>query len=237
MFRPARLAPALLAAGVVLLVLGSTGGAAVSQAPPANSVGTAQLKNNAVTSPKIKNNAVVAAKIAGNAVVAAKISSNAVTAAKIAGNAVTGVKIAANAVTGDKVQDGSLAAADFAPGALPPSDAYGRFLNGPIAVPTSATTIGSLTIPVAGNYVVFAKAYFTSTLLSGVVTCRLEAGANFDESKTRVESDDPSTLSLIVLNTFAAAGSVNLSCSATLAQQANFIKITALRVANITNTG
>lgn len=220
--------PAMVVACIaLLLVLGGVSGAAVTQAPPKNSVGTAQLKNNAVTSAKIKNNAVVAAKIA----------SNAVGAAKIAANAVTGAKIASNAVTGEKVQDGSLAAADFAAGALPSTDAFGRFINGPVAVPTSSTTIGSLTIPQPGSYVVWAKAYFTSTLLAGVVTCRLEAGANFDESQARVESNSPSTVSLMVLNTFAAAGSVNFNCSATLPQQANFIKITAIRVTNLTNSG
>ena len=135
--------------------------------------------------------------------------------------------------------DGSLAAADFAAGALPSTDAFGRFLNGPVAVPSAATTIASLTIPQPGNYVVTAKTYFTSSVADGIVTCRLEAGTNFDQSLTYVSPTEPSTLSLIVLNNFAAAGSVNLSCSApTLAQpQANFIKITALRVANLTNTG
>ena len=109
--------PGLVVACVaLLLVLGGTGGAAVSQAPPKNSVGAAQLKSNAVTTPKIKNNAVVAAKIA----------SNAVGAAKIASNAVTGPKIAANAVTSEKVQDGSIGAADLAAGVLPTSTALGR---------------------------------------------------------------------------------------------------------------
>ncbi len=217
----------VLASLALLLVLAGTGGAAVAQAPPKGSVNTAQLKDNAVTSPKIK----------GSAVVAGKIASNAVTSAKIASNAVTGAKIAGNAVTGAKVQDGSLGAADFAAGVVPPSDAFGRFLNGPIAVPISATTIGSLTIPQAGSYVVLGKAYFTSGALAGTVTCRLEAGTNFDESQTRAEPDKPSTMSLMVLNTFAAAGSVNLTCSANVPQQANFIKITGLRVANLTNTG
>ena len=64
-----------------------------------------------------------------------------------------------------------------------------------------------------------------------------EAGSNFGESLTRIAPNEPQTLSLMVLNSFAAAGSVNFTCSATVAQQANFIKITALRVANLTNTG
>jgi hypothetical protein len=230
--------PGLVVACVaLLLVLGGTSGAAVSQAPPSNSVGTAQLKNNAVTTPKIKNNAVAAAKIASNAVVAAKIASNAVGAAKIAGNAVTGPKIAANAVTSDKVQDGSIGAADLAAGVLPPSAALGRFVNGPVAIPSAQTTVASLTIPAAGNYVVWAKTYVTSTLLAGVVTCRLEAGSNFDETQTYVAADEPAALSLMVLNNFAAAGSVNVACSSPTAKQANFIKITAVQFTNLTNSG
>jgi hypothetical protein len=51
-----RLSPALVVAGAALLVaLGDTGWATMSQVVPRKSVGTAQLRNNAVTSVKIKN--------------------------------------------------------------------------------------------------------------------------------------------------------------------------------------
>lgn len=51
-----RLSPALVVAGAALLIaLGDTGWATVSQLVPKGSVGTAQLRNNAVTSVKIKN--------------------------------------------------------------------------------------------------------------------------------------------------------------------------------------
>jgi len=239
---------AIVASCVALFVaLGGTSGAAVSQAPPKNSVGTAQLKDAAVTTPKLKNNAVAAAKIASNAVVAAKFASNAVVAGKIASNAVTNAKLGDGAVTtgkladgavsGDKVQDGSIAAADLASGVLPPSQALGRFVNGPVTIPATQTTIATLSIPAAGNYVIWAKAYATALLLPGAVTCRLEAGTNFDETQTYVESGKPAALSFIVLNTFAAAGTVNFNCSATPSQQANFVKIVATPVANLTNTG
>ncbi len=221
----------------LFLALGGTGGAVVSQAPPNNSVGTNQLKNNAVTAPKIKNNAVAAAKIASNAVVAAKIASNAVGSAKIAASAVTADKIAASAVTTEKVADGSLTAADLAAGVLPPSAALGRFVNGPVTVPSAQATIASLAITDAGNYVIWGKAYVSSTLLAGTVTCRLEAGGNFDETQAYVASDEPSSVSLMVLNNFTAAGNVNFACSSPTSKQANFIKIVAMRVANLTNTG
>lgn len=51
-----RLSPALVVAGAALLIaLGDTGWATVSQLVPRGSVGTAQLRNNAVTSAKIRN--------------------------------------------------------------------------------------------------------------------------------------------------------------------------------------
>ena len=63
-----RLSPALVVAGAALLVaLGDTGWATVSQLVPRNSVGTAQLKRNAVTSLKIKNGQVRLVDLARNA--------------------------------------------------------------------------------------------------------------------------------------------------------------------------
>jgi hypothetical protein len=60
-FRPSA---ALVVASLALLVaLGETGWATLSQVVPNRSVGTAQLKTNAVTSAKIRNGAVTAAKI------------------------------------------------------------------------------------------------------------------------------------------------------------------------------
>jgi hypothetical protein len=189
---------------------------AAFQALPKNSVRSAQLKTNAV--------------------IAAKIASNAVTAAKIASNAVTNPKIAANAVTAAKVQDGSLVAADFGAGQLP-GDAYARFLNGPTVVPEASTTVGGLTIPQAGNYVIWGKAYVTSPLTI-VVTCVLQAGGDLDQTQTSVSSGSPASLSLNVTHNFTAAGSVDFKCAGSLPGAAvNYIKISAIRVASLTNSG
>jgi hypothetical protein len=89
----------IVACVALLVALGGTSIAAVSQALPRNSVGTPQLRNNAVTAPKIANNAVVASKIRDNAVVRRKIANNAITSAQ--------------------VQNGSLLATDFAEGQIP----------------------------------------------------------------------------------------------------------------------
>jgi len=57
--------------------------------PAADSVGTAQLQDNAVTTAKIADDAVTAAKLASDAVVTASIVDDAVTAAKIASVPIT----------------------------------------------------------------------------------------------------------------------------------------------------
>lgn len=213
-----RPSPAMvIACAALLIALTGTSIAAVeATAPPNNSVGTAQLKNNAVTAAKIKNSAVAAAKIASNAVAAAKIASNAVNSAK--------------------VQDGTLVAADFKAGELPQTDAFARFLNGPIAVPLSSTTLATLSIPQAGNYVVWAKAYLTGTASS--VSCRLEAGSDFDQTNAAPAAGNPAPVALNVVHVFNGAGTAEFRCDGSQSGvSANFIKITAIKVANLTNNG
>jgi hypothetical protein len=171
-----------------------------------------------------------------NSVGSAQLKNNAVTAAKIASNAVTNAKIGANAVTAAKVKDASLVAADFAPGELP-ADGYGRFLNGPIAVPASSASIGSLTIPKGGNYLIFAKTYLTSNILQATVTCQLAAGSDFDQSISDVPNGSSGeSMALIVAHVFAAAGTVDLKCDG-VGVQAHFIKLSAIRLSTLTNSG
>jgi hypothetical protein len=171
-----------------------------------------------------------------NSVGTAQLKNNAVTAAKIASNAVTNAKIGANAVTAAKVKDASLVAADFAPGELP-ADGYARFLNGPIAVPASSASIGSLTIPKAGNYLIFGKTYLTSNILQATVTCQLSAGSDFDQSISDVPNGSSGeSMSLIVAHVFAAAGTVDLKCDG-VGSQAHFVKLSAIRLSTLTNSG
>ena len=110
-----RPSPAMVVACIALLVaLGGTSAAAVLSVPN-SSVGTAQLKDNAVTAPKI----------AANAVTNAKLANGAVGNAKLADAAVTGQKIANNTIGSSKIEDGSLLASDFAPGQLPSGGSSG----------------------------------------------------------------------------------------------------------------
>jgi hypothetical protein len=204
-----RPSPAMVVACFALLVaLGGTGVAATVALAP-NSVGTAQLRSNAVVSAKVKNGSLLRVDFKSGQLPAGK----------------TGPP-------GPPGQQGQTGAA----GPAGPSDAFARFLNGPVAVPAANTTLANLSIPQAGRYVLWAKAYFTSTAL-GVVTCRLVAGTDNDQSQTFVQPNFPFTLSNIVVHEFAAAGSADFQCAATGTQQANFIKIAAIKVANLANSG
>jgi hypothetical protein len=178
----------------------------------------------------------------------------------LAPNSVGTLQIKANAVTTQKVKNGTLLRGDFKAGQIPrgpagpagaagaagpagpagaagpagPSDAYARFLNGPLAVPAALTSLTTLSIPQAGKYVIWAKAY----TVGGAVVCKLIAGTDTDENGTPGHGGavkDP--LSLMVVHEFAAAGSVDFQCSVTGAATANQIKIAAIKVANLTNSG
>jgi len=204
---------ACLALGVALS--GTAVAASVALAP--GSVGTPQLRNNAVTTAKVRNNAVTTAK----------------------------------------VKNGTLLRADFRPGQLPagavgpagpagpagaagpagPSDAFARFVNGPVAIPAANTTLANLSVPQAGKYVIWAKAYVTATA-AGTATCKLVAGTDSDTSLSYAQNAALAfTLSNLVVHEFAAAGSADFQCAATGTLQANWIKIAAIKVGNLTNSG
>ena len=134
-----RPSPAMIVACLALLIsLGGTSVAAVSQLAN-NSVGTAQLKNNAVTAPKIASSAVVTAKIKNASVTNPKLANNAVNSAKVANSSLTRV--------------------DFAPGQLPAGPTGPQGPAGPAgpagprgpAGTISAITVRSATVSVPGG--------------------------------------------------------------------------------------
>jgi len=197
---------ACLALGIALS--GTAVAASVALAP--NSVGTAQLKANAVTTGKVLNGTLLRVDFKASQVPVGR--------------------------TGPAGPAGPAGAAGAA-GPAGPSDAYSRFLNGPVAIPAALTTLANLTIPQAGRYVLWAKVTLSATV-GGNATCRLNAGTNFDQSQSFTFGTVNSSLTTIVVNEYAAAGSADFQCQAhtgTLA--ANFIKIAAIRVGNLTNSG
>lgn len=110
---PSHLAVAL----AVLCAVGAVSYGA-TQILPRNSVGTVQLRSNAVTAPKIKNGAIVAAKLAPNAVTGKAIVNSTITADDLALNAVTTSELAAGAVGIAQLADGSITTSKLAPAAV-----------------------------------------------------------------------------------------------------------------------
>lgn len=115
-----RPSPSMMVALVALFVaLGGTSFAAV--ALKKNSVGSKQIKANAVLSSKIKNGAVGNGDLAGNSVDGTKLLDGSVGGSDLADNAVTSGKIANNSVNAAKVADNSLGQSDVQGGYLPAS--------------------------------------------------------------------------------------------------------------------
>jgi hypothetical protein len=85
-----RPSPGVVIASIALLVaLSGTSIAAVTAAVPNNSVGTSQLKNDAVTSAKIKNGQVQNADLGSNAVTSNKIKNGTIQASDLSSGAKT----------------------------------------------------------------------------------------------------------------------------------------------------
>ena len=155
-----RPSPALVVACAALAVaLGGTSYATVLQVPK-NSVGTAQLRTNAVVSAKVRNGSLLRADFR-----AGQIPAGPAGAAGPAGPA-------------------GAAGAAGPPG---PSDAYARAVSGPITLPVPFTTIANLPIPQAGRYVIWAKTGVRSTNTFGQLTCILvEVTGNLQVDQVRI---------------------------------------------------
>jgi hypothetical protein len=89
---------------------------------PAGSVGTTQLRENAVTGKAIAAKAVDASKLVDGAVGNTQLAGKSVDASKLADGAVGPTQLATGAVTSSKVADGSIGAAAIADGTLQTSD-------------------------------------------------------------------------------------------------------------------
>ena len=211
-----RASPALLVGSLALLIaLGGTAFATVAATLPTNSVGSPQVVNSSLRRVDIQPG--------------------------VRGPRGKRGLVGATGATGDAGPAGPAGAAGAAGAAGPigPSDAFARFVNGPVAIPAALTTLANLAIPTAGKYVLFAKVYGVGTAAgTGQVTCRLIAGADFDQSRLWANTTQPNPLALNVVHEYAAAGSADLQCNyATTAATANYIKMSAIKVANLTNTG
>jgi hypothetical protein len=205
-----RPSPALVVASVALLVaLAGTGYAAISL--PANSVGTAQLKNGAVTGAKVHLRSLLGSDF------------------KL-GQLPRGSR-------GPAGQPGPPGAPGSAGPAGPAgaSAAYSKSVVGPVALTTATTTIASLAIPQAGNYVVTGKAYATTTG-NAEITCQLVAGTDLDQSKIHAFGISQTTTTTVT-HQYTAAGTADFKCSSTSTSGTlNYIRVVAIQVGSLTNS-
>jgi len=104
----------VIASLALFLSLGGTSYAAVK----AKSIGTKQLKNNAVTSGKIARNGVTASDIRAGVIDASKIRAGAVDGSKIRGGAIDASKIQLSSIGSLQIADASIGAQDIQPGSL-----------------------------------------------------------------------------------------------------------------------
>jgi hypothetical protein len=101
-----RLTYANVVASLALFI--ALGGVAVAAGLAKNSVGTKQLKPNAVTAAKIKNGAVTAHKLGSRAVTAAKVAANSISSSALQDGAVIAAKLAKNSVTNAAITNGTV---------------------------------------------------------------------------------------------------------------------------------
>lgn len=218
-----RPSPAMVVACIALgVALGGTSYAAIRL--PAGSVGTKQLKKSAVTSPKVKNNAITGADVRESTLAQVPSAANATNAT--------------HATSADTATNASSATTAGTANA-----AFSTFHDASIPFPTPIGTIATLAIPAAGNYVINAK--FTAFNYSGIESpndeCHLTAGADKDSQAIDVDGlavDDGEAVALQLVHQFAAPGQVVLTCTDAGAGdvRAVFTKITAVQVAQLTNT-
>jgi hypothetical protein len=105
-----------------------------------------------------------------------------------------------------------------------------------VALATIDTTVATMTNVAAGAYAIFAKTIVDPGIVDAAwtATCTLDAGSGHTDSAEFTRNDHNATLSMEVTRTFAATGSIVLSCRSTQAAEARVSKIVAIKVDSAT---
>lgn len=226
-FRPP--SPAMCVALLGLTVaLGGTTWAATSL--PAGSVGTAQLKHDAVTGGKVKNHSLTGADID-------KATLGQVPQARHAASATTATtaddaKHATAADSATRAKSADAAGTVYATHVVN----FGQLMPPP--TPTTATTIASLPVP-AGNYVLDAKLQTDTFNNSDIVGCDLVAGSDKDSSFWQGGAGHQSAIvTTTLVHAFPTAGTVALQCTTFGAASVGIsqVRLTAVTVGTIAST-
>jgi hypothetical protein len=208
----------VVASLALFLALGGVGYAATQL--PNNSVGTPQLKANAVTTGKVKNGTLLKADFKS-------------------GQLPKGPK-------GDKGAKGDPGAQGAKgdqgiQGPIGPSDAYAAFRNTispPALTASTTTTLMTLSIPAAGNYAIFSKLPLDDANAGQRThTCTLTAGSDTDATFVTTNGIGGWACNNEVVHTFTAPGVATLSVTTAggSAVRAGDGKIIAVRVGSLAN--
>jgi hypothetical protein len=202
--------PAMCVALLGLFVaLGGTTWAAVSL--PAYSVGTQQLKANAVTGGKVKNHSL--------------------TGADILLSRLGRVPLATRSATADAATH-----ATSADSATVAGTAYSTHFEAAVVLKTAPAVVATLTLP-AGSYVLTAKAQIDTIADNDIVECDLVAGTNADKSFVQGGTAHQSQiLTNSLVQQFTAPGPVQLSCLGLAGGSVSQVRLTAIQVANVVNS-
>lgn len=173
-------------------------------APPANSVGTSQLKDDAVTALKLAADAVTSASLAVGAVTESIIAAGAVTETKIGNDAVKSPAIYAGAVTSAKLASGSVIAGKIAAGVITGVEIQAGSITAAHAVFAAGAIqnadIANATITGAK----IANATITDAKITTLSASKLTAGT-IDASTITVANIDASQITSGFLNTSVLA--------------------------------
>jgi hypothetical protein len=189
-----RPSPALVIASVALFVALGGVGYAATQLPP-GSVGTAQLRTNAVTYTKIRPNS-IGWQRANTTTLQVRVSGNC-----LAGSAIGAIQ-----------QYGNVTCNSTAP------SQFGT-TNNSATVPSTATTVTSETLPSGGSYLALANP--TAIVTSGAtsqhvtVTCTLSVASNTETRTVTVDTNGTSgqqSSSSIPLQATGPSGTASVSC-------------------------
>ena len=215
----------VISSAALFMSLGGVGYAAVSI--PNNSVGSAQLKNDAVSYKKIAPSSVGVVRLVNGGVINAKLANNSVSYKKIQPGSVGYVRADLNQL---QARIGTTCAAGSAIGAVAnngkatcnaalPSE-YGTS-SATAAVTATSANVAAVTLPAGPSYLAFANP--TISLTSGAtaqrttVTCTLTVGTNV-QTRTAVvpTGGTPGMISTqaLPLQASGPAGTAAVACSA-----------------------
>lgn len=190
-------APLIISIVALVMSLGGVGWAATQL--PANSVGSAQIQNNAVTYKKINPNSVGAVRLANGGVVNSKLADNSVSYLKIQPSAVGRVRAnlnqlqarVANTCSSTNEAISAISGTGTATCSSAPPLEFGAVTTSPVTVSSDTTPASILTksLPGASSYVAFANPYVQVTGGQAGqqvnVSCTLAVGTATTATQTR----------------------------------------------------